>query len=113
DIAAADPPHLVAGDAIDHLEALAARAPQDATLVVTTPGVLVHIPRETRQALVDRIRRLPARWVTIDPPALLDVWEPAIDADTWPDFVVALDGRVRASADPLGRSWEWRAAAGV
>lgn len=113
DIAAADPPHLVAGDAIDHLEALAARAPQDATLVVTTPGVLVHIPREARQALVDRIGRLAARWVTIDPPALLDVWEPAIDADTWPDFVVALDGRVRASADPLGRSWEWRAAAGV
>lgn len=111
DIAAAEPPHLVAGDALARLEELAARAPQDATLVITTPGVLVHIPREARLALVDRIRRLPARWITIDPPALLDVWEPTIDAEAWPDFVVALDGQVRASADPLGRTWEWRTAA--
>lgn len=113
DIAAADPPHLVAGDALEHLEELAMRAPQDATLVITTPGVLVHIPREARLALVDRIRRLPARWITIDPPALLDVWEPAVDAESWPDFVVALDAQVRASADPLGRTWEWRTAAGA
>lgn len=111
DIATQDPPHLVVGDALARLEALAAEAPHDATLVVTTPGVLVHIPRETRLALVERIRSLKARWVTIDPPALLDVWEPAVDADTWPGFVVALDGRVRASADPLGRTWEWRTAA--
>lgn len=112
DIAASDPPLLVAGDALAELEALAASAPADATLVITTPGVLVHIPREPRRALVASIRRLPARWITIDPPALLDVWEPAIDADTWPDFVVAMDARVRAAADPLGRRWEWRAGAG-
>ncbi|MCI1019592.1 DUF2332 domain-containing protein [Microbacterium sp. C5A9] len=113
DIAAAEPARLVAGDALAHIEALAAEAPRDATLVITTPGVLVHIPREARLTLVDRIRRLPARWVTIDPPALLDVWDPAVAADGWPGFVVALDGHVRASADPLGRSWEWRAASGA
>lgn len=107
DIAASDPPLLVAGDALAELDALAAAAPAGATLVITTPGVLVHIPREPRTALVESIRRLPARWVTIDPPALLDVWQPAVDAATWPGFVVALDGRVRASADPLGRCWEW------
>lgn len=110
DIAAADPPHLVAGDALDELAALAAAAPSDATLVITTPGVLVHIPRADRIELVDRIRALQARWVTIDPPAVLDVWQPAVDAASWPGFVVALDGQVRAAADPLGRSWEWRAA---
>ncbi|CAH0195260.1 hypothetical protein SRABI76_01877 [Microbacterium oxydans] len=109
DIAAADPPRLVAGDALDELTSLAAEAPSDATLVITTPGVLVHIPRPIRTELVDRIRALPARWITIDPPALLDVWQPAVDAASWPGFVVALDGRVRAAADPLGRSWEWRA----
>lgn len=109
DIAAADPPHLVAGDALAHIDALAAEVPSDATLVVTTPGVLVHIPREARNALVERIRRLDARWVTIDPPALLDVWASQLDADSWPGFAVALDGRVRAAADPLGRWWEWRA----
>ncbi|MBT2483167.1 MULTISPECIES: DUF2332 domain-containing protein [unclassified Microbacterium] len=110
DIAAADPPHLVAGDAAAHLQALADQAPDDATLVITTPGVLVHIPRAERTALVDRITRLAgARWVTIDPPGLLDIWEPAVDAADWPGFVVALDGRVRAAADPLGGWWEWRA----
>lgn len=110
DIAAADPPHLVAGDAAAHLQALVDQAPDDATLVITTPGVLVHIPRAERTALIDRITRLAgARWVTIDPPGLLDIWEPAVDAADWPGFVVALDGRVRAAADPLGGWWEWRA----
>lgn len=111
DIAAADPPRLVRGDASDRLDALVADAPSDATVVVTTPGVLVHIPRAARSALVARISRLPARWITIDPPGLLDVWQPPVD-DGWPGFVVALDGRVRAAADPLGRWWEWRAAHG-
>ncbi|MCK2031031.1 DUF2332 domain-containing protein [Microbacterium galbinum] len=110
DIAASDPPTLVAGDALERLDALVARAPVGATLVITTPGVLVHIPRAARSALVARIRELPARWVTIDPPGLLDVWEPPIDVGEWPGFAVALDGRVRAAADPLGAWWEWRAA---
>jgi hypothetical protein len=110
DIAASDPPMLVAGDALERLDALVARAPVGATLVITTPGVLVHIPRAARSTLVARIRELPARWVTIDPPGLLDVWEPPIDVDEWPGFAVALDGRVRAAADPLGAWWEWRAA---
>jgi hypothetical protein len=112
-IAAADPPRLVAGDALAQLDALAAQAPSDATLVITTPGVLVHIPRAHRAALVERIGELSARWITIDPPGLLDIWTPAVDATTWPGFVVALDGEVRASADPLGRHWEWRGASTV
>lgn len=49
-IAAEEPPALFAGDAVDVLDAVAARAPEDATLVVTTPGVLVHVPRERRGA---------------------------------------------------------------
>jgi hypothetical protein len=111
DIAAADPPSLVAGDAGERLDALVAAAPPDATLVITTPGVLVHIPRAAREDLVRRIRSHRARWVTIDPPALLDVWRPEIDPPGWPGFVVALDGGVRAAADPLGAWWEWRAGA--
>lgn len=107
-IVAVDPPLLVAGDALAQLDALAAQAPADATLVITTPGVLVHIPRTDRAALVERVRAMSARWVTIDPPGLLDIWTPAVDVETWPGFVVALDGEVRASADPLGRHWEWR-----
>ncbi|GAT73964.1 DUF2332 domain-containing protein [Microbacterium hydrocarbonoxydans] len=113
DIAASAPPLLIAGDAVDRLDALAAAAPAGATLVITTPGVLVHIPRPARERLVERIRSLPARWITIDPPGLLDVWRPPVDAERWPGFVVALDGEVRAAADPLGRWWEWRAGSGA
>ncbi|MGH3692238.1 MAG: DUF2332 domain-containing protein [Microbacterium sp.] len=109
DIAAADPPHLVVGDALACIDAVAALAPKEATLVVTTPGVLVHVPRAERNELVARISRLDARWITIDPPGVLDVWEPAVDTGAWSGFVVTIDGRVRAAADPLGRWWEWRA----
>ncbi|WP_396657583.1 DUF2332 family protein [Microbacterium oxydans] len=110
EIAASDPPLIVAGDALEEIDALAAAAPSGATLVVTTPGVLVHIPRARREALVARISALDARWVTIDPPGAHDVWEPPVEGDDWPGFVVALDGRVRAAADPLGGWWEWRTA---
>lgn len=110
DVAASDPAVLVAGDALATIDEVAALAPTDATLVVTTPGVLVHIPRARREALVSRISALDARWITIDPPGALDVWEPPVDAHEWPGFVVAIDGRVRAAADPLGGWWEWRTA---
>lgn len=111
DIAAAEPPELVRGDAGALLEAVAASAPRDATLVITTPGVLAHIPRIARLALIEQVEALPARWITIDAPSLHHAWRPPVDADIWPGFVVALDGEVRAAADPLGRWWEWRAGA--
>ncbi|MGI6877824.1 DUF2332 family protein [Microbacterium sp. gxy059] len=106
DIVAADPPHLVAGDAAEPgaLEALASRAPSDATLVVTTPGVLPHIPRAGRERLIETIRSLDARWITLDAPRLHDAWTRPIDPDSWPGFALALDGDPIAAADPLG-SW--------
>jgi len=108
-IASAEPPLLRAGDAIEQLDAMAAAAPADATLVITTPGMLVYLARARRLELIDRIRALDARWITIDPPALHDAWRPAIDAADFRGFAVALDGQVVADADPLGRWWEWRA----
>lgn len=110
DIVAADPPMLVRGDAGAHVAAVAASAPDGATLVITTPGVLAHIPWAERKALIAQVQELPARWITIDSPSLHDAWRPSVDADTWPGFVVALDGGVRAAADPLGRWLEWRTA---
>ncbi|WP_091503186.1 DUF2332 domain-containing protein [Microbacterium sp. cf332] len=107
DIAAVDPPNLFAGDALSLLPEVAALAPADATLVITTPGVLVHIPREPRGQVIETARRL-GRWLTIDAPATHDAWVGGGSAD-WPDgFAVALDGEIDAAADPLGRWWEWR-----
>ncbi|GAB3276227.1 DUF2332 family protein [Microbacterium lacusdiani] len=118
DVAAADPPRLVAGDAADLglVRRLAAEAPRDAALVITTPGVLPYVPRGRRDALIAAlrapggIRPEPVHWITLDQPALHDAWTPPIDPGTWgPGFALALDGEVLAAADPLGAWIDWRA----
>ncbi len=121
DIAAVDPPLLAAADAADALERVAAQAPAGATLVVTTPGVLVHVPWAQRERIVATARAL-GRWITMDAAGLHSAvrgqWHPTPDAEAWPDgaFALALDGEVIAAVDPLGAivqpigdGMEWRA----
>ncbi|MER7796234.1 DUF2332 domain-containing protein [Microbacterium sp. NPDC096154] len=123
EVVAADPPLLVTGDAADLglVREVAAQAPEAATLVVTTPGVLPYVPRARRDALIAALRApggvRPAsaaaagvRWITLDQPALHDAWMPPIEPDAWPGgFALALGGDVLAAADPLGAWIEWRA----
>ncbi|MGO3222121.1 DUF2332 family protein [Microbacterium gubbeenense] len=106
DAVAADPPLIVRGDASEPgvLADLVAQVPDDTTAVIATMGVLPHLRRDARERLIETIRELPARWVTLDAPGLHDSWDPAVDADAWEGFVLALDGRPIAAADPLG-SW--------
>jgi hypothetical protein len=113
DIAAAEPPVLVSGDATDPevLRDLAARAPAGAALVITTPGVLPHIPRAGRQRLLGTIGVMDAAWVTIDPPGLHDRWRPPLDPAAWGGFVLGRDGVPLAAVDPLGAFVEWRTGA--
>jgi hypothetical protein len=105
DIAAADPPLLVMGDGADALPDLAARAPRDATLVVTTPGVLAHVPRARRGAVIDAARAA-GRWITLDASALHDGWTRRVDAVRG-GFSLALDGDVLGEVDPLGAWVAW------
>lgn len=111
DIAAADPPMLIAADATDPdaLAGAAALAPGGATLVITTPGVLPHIPRDGRERLLAALRELDAVWISIDPPGLHQAWHPPVDPATWGGFVLGVDGVPLAAVDPLGASLEWRA----
>lgn len=111
-IVAAEPPLLIAGDAEARLGEAVAAAPAGATLVITTPGMLVYLPRPARESLIGGIRATGARWITIDPPPLHDGWTPPVDRADFTGFAVALDGEVMADADPLGRWWEWRAGGG-
>lgn len=110
DIAAAERPPLVRGDAAEPgvIAAVAASAPPEATLVITTPGVLAHVPRARRAALISAAREA-GRWITLDAPALHDAWDAPI-AENWPAhlFALALDGHVLAAVDPLGARVEWR-----
>ena len=112
EIAAADPPHLVRGDATepDVLNGLVALAPTGATLVITTPGVLPHIPRAGRDRLVANIARHDAVWVSIDPPNLRIEGVPEV-ASGWGGFVLRRDGAALAAVDPLGAFVEWRGGA--
>ncbi|MCT2086758.1 DUF2332 domain-containing protein [Microbacterium enclense] len=105
DIAADDPPLLVAGDGAAALPDLVARAPRDATVVVTTPGVLAHVPRRHRGDIVAAARAA-GRWVTLDAIGLHDAWNttPALRPG---GFALALDGDVLASVDPLGAWVAW------
>ncbi|KQZ83477.1 hypothetical protein ASD56_12975 [Microbacterium sp. Root166] len=111
DVVAADPPLLIAGDASDPdvLRAAAGLAPAGVTLVVTTPGVLPHIPRAARERLLATLQALAAVWITIDPPGLHQGWRTPVDADAWGGFVLGKDGVPLAAVDPLGASVEWRA----
>lgn len=113
DIVAADPPLLIEGDASDPqvLRDAVGRAPSSATLVITTPGVLPHIPRAGRERLIASLRAVDAVWVSIDPPDLHDAWRPPVDPETWGGFVLGRDGIPLAAVDPLGGSVEWRAGA--
>lgn len=104
-IAAADPPLMIAGDAVELLPEALASAPAGATLVIQTPGVLAHIPWVGRRRVIDAARAA-GRWITIDAPSLHDGWTTPIDPESWPGgFAVALDGVVEAAADPLGGWW--------
>lgn len=113
DIAASDPPLLLRGDATDPdvLRDAASRAPRDATLVVTTPGVLPHIPRAGRERLIATLLDLDAVWISIDPPGLLGEVS-GVDPATWDGFVLSRDGNPLATVDPLGARVDWLPARG-
>ncbi len=110
DIAASDPPVLVAGDGAEALPALAAEAPAGATLVVTTPGVLAHVPRVHRAAVIDAARSA-GRWITLDAPGLHDGWarRPQLSRG---GFALAVDGDAVAEVDPLGAWVAWHPGSG-
>ncbi|QKJ18827.1 DUF2332 domain-containing protein [Microbacterium hominis] len=111
DIVAADLPRIVAGDAAEPetLRALIASAPAGIPTVVTTPGVLPHVPRAGRERIRATLRGADVTWVTIDPPALDAAWHPPLPIDAWGGFVLARDAAPLASVDPLGAFVEWRA----
>lgn len=102
-----DPPRLVGGDAIAELDGLAAAAPGEATLVVVTSAMLVYLPYLERMRLVEAIRALGARWISLDGVGVL----PEVDA-RHPDphqgrFTLSLDGEPLADVGPHGQYVDW------
>ncbi|MEV8266992.1 DUF2332 domain-containing protein [Microbacterium sp. NPDC076911] len=111
DIAARESLIIDTGDATDAevLQTAVASAPNDATLVVTTPGVLPHIAHAGRERLVEAVRAMDAEWISIDPPSLYSrLANSALDG-SWDRFVLSRNGEAIANVDPLGGYVEWRA----
>jgi hypothetical protein len=110
-IAIEDPPMLVRGDATSELAALAAHAPEDATLVIITSAVLVYLPFAARMRFVDTVRGLDARWISLEGLRGLPEVRAALPPDGGSDsrFVLAIDQLPLAFTGPHGQSLDWLA----
>ena len=112
-IAREHPPHLVTGDAVDNLAALAAQAPATATLVVASPAVLVYLSPTDRERFTTAVSELAGHWVSLDGRRVLPDLEAAADAivpGSDDDFILSLDGQPLAIVSPHGdRIERWAA----
>jgi hypothetical protein len=113
-IVRASPPVLIAGDAADALAGLAAQAPEGATLVVVSSGVLVYVARAGRERFRAEVGALDARWVALEAAGLFpEVVESirsktgAVPDDLTSRFALSLDGEALAFVQPHGRAVEW------
>lgn len=112
--ARADPPHLVAGDLLADLPALAAQAPTGATLVIFHSAVLPYVPPATRTAFTDLVRALPARWICHEGVGVLPELATAAGVAGADDegparLLLALDGQPLALTAPHGQEIHWLA----
>lgn len=106
-IAAAEPPVLVRGDLVDDLPALAATAPEAATLVVFHTSVLYQVSGPRRDTFAATVRQLPGHWIANEAPDVLhydDLPEPPDNARY---NVLALDGRPLAWTRSHGQEIHW------
>ncbi|MEU7905443.1 DUF2332 domain-containing protein [Actinoplanes sp. NPDC049118] len=106
-VAAADPPHLVRGDVLDDLPALAAQAPPEATLVVFHTSVLYQVPAPRRAAFAEAVGALPGHWIANESPEVVAHRALPDPPDAALYNVLALDGRPLAWTRSHGQSLAW------
>jgi hypothetical protein len=107
---AADPPEVIAGDALEELPGLVTAAPADATTVVIALGTLVYLPPAARLEILRRAGELGARLVTLEPVSALPPVAEKLAGLSAPDptpFVLALDGEPLAYASAHGDRLSW------
>lgn len=107
DIVAQSPPTVTAGDAVAEIRSAVARARKaapKATIVVTSPAVLVYLDPAEREKFVTYCARAKVRWISLDGRRVIPrIGDAADELKIEGDFLVSLDGVPIASADPLGR----------
>ncbi|KAA0918620.1 DUF2332 domain-containing protein [Dietzia sp. ANT_WB102] len=105
DIAAADPPQIIAGDLVENLETSVAACPAGSTPVVFHTAVLGYLEPPARTEFVRRVTELDCVWISVEGVTLLpDVAEqvPASIRRHKGIFVVAVNGRPLATAHGHG-----------
>lgn len=106
EIARTDPPHLVRGDLNAQLEALAAEAPSEATLVVMHTAVLPYVVRAERERFFDLVGSLDARWLANEAPPALTRLFPEAPRESM-RFALALDGELLGYSGAHGQTLDW------
>ncbi|MFC7529923.1 DUF2332 domain-containing protein [Actinoplanes sp. GCM10030250] len=106
-IAVAEPPLLVRGDLVDDLPALAAQAPDGATLVVFHTSVLYQVPAGRREAFQALVRAMPAQWISVENPSVIAFGNLPPAPDETLHNVVSLNGTPLAWARAHGDALTW------
>lgn len=108
-IAAADPPWLVAGDALEHLAELVRSAPPDSTVVVFHSAVLTYLAPRARAEFVATVRTLPCHWISQEGTGVLAEFAGRLPGRETiaARMVLAVDGEPVAYAGPHGQSLDW------
>ncbi|WP_291084004.1 DUF2332 domain-containing protein [Dietzia sp. UBA5065] len=105
DIAAADPPRILAGDLVERVSDAVAACPQGSTPVVFHTAVLGYLEPPARAEFVRRVARLGCVWISVEGVTLLpDVAEQVPESIRRHKgiFVVAVNGRPLATAHGHG-----------
>jgi len=108
-IARAYPPRLVRGDLRDNVAALAAEAPQDATLIVFHTAVLGYVSNKSeRSAFAESVLSMCDYWISNEAPLVLADIAARGSAPVPPGgFVLAINGEPVAFTDPHGAALQW------
>ncbi len=110
---AADPPRLVAGDALTALAGVAADGPAACTLVVASLGTAVYLTPADRAALPDAVAALGGHLVAFEPAVAIPGIPERLAHLTAPEpsaFVLSVDGVPIAHAAPHGDRVSWLSA---
>jgi hypothetical protein len=102
EVAREAPPRVIKGDLTEDLKALAAEAPDDATLVIFHTAVLYYVPSAGRARFRATVAELGATWLACEAANVL-----GLPAGPPSLMALAKDGRRVAWADGHGASLSW------
>lgn len=105
-VVAGEAPMLVAGDLLEELPGVVARAPRGATVVVLHSAVLAYLGRGEREEFASLVGGLGVRWVSNEGWRVFPEWEGARPVEETL-LTLALDGRVVGYAGEHGQRLVW------